>query len=99
VARGETLLYVDGELAGKIDERLEPSRFVLGGAAGTDYRDWMIHRAGLNADEVRALHSGRLLQASLEVYAPLTPADGGQNLAQSLSEIQLHSAAVELLSK
>jgi lysophospholipase L1-like esterase len=99
VARGETLLYVDGELAGKIDERLEPSRFVLGGAAGTDYRDWMIHRTGLNADEVRALHSGRLLQASLEVYAPLTPADGGQNLAQSLSEIQLHSAAVELLSK
>ena len=30
-ARGQTLLFVDGKLAGSIDERLEPTRFALGG--------------------------------------------------------------------
>src|SRR6185436_5990301 len=30
-ARGETLFYVDGKLAGKVAERLQPNRFVLGG--------------------------------------------------------------------
>jgi lysophospholipase L1-like esterase len=97
-ARGESLLYVDGELAGKVDERLQPLQFVLGGSARADYRDWMIHRAGLNADEVRTLHDGGLLQASMEIYAPLTPEDGIENRAQSLSEIQLDSEAVRLLS-
>ena len=36
--RGETLLFVDGKLVGKVAERLEPSRFVIGGpgaSAGT----------------------------------------------------------------
>jgi len=30
-ARGETLFFVDGKLAGKTSERLQPNRFVLGG--------------------------------------------------------------------
>jgi hypothetical protein len=100
VARGQTALYVDGELAGIVTERLQPELFILGGpgdagsgarAARADYKDWMIHRAGLNTDEVTALHNGELLQASLEVYAPL----GGkhpstaENRAQSLSKISI----------
>ena len=103
-ARGETLLFVDGDLAGSVNERLQPDRFVLGGAGGTggaapeqaDYKDWMIHRAGLNADEAAALHAGTLLQASLEIYAPLTGPEGASagNLAQSLSVIEVQSAGV-----
>ena len=107
VARGETLLFVDGELAGSVAERLQPDRFVLGGAgvAGVaapdqvDYQDWMIHRAGLNADEAQALHAGTLLQASLELYAPLRDSTGSarvavENLAQSLSVVEVDTAGV-----
>ena len=104
VARGETVLFVDGELAGSAAERLQPDRFVLGGAgvAGAaapgqaDYKDWMIHRAGLNHDEARAVHAGTVLPASLEVYAPLTGADSTrvENLAQSLSTIEVDTAGV-----
>ena len=32
-ARGETLFFVDGKLAGSVAERLEPTRFVIGGPA------------------------------------------------------------------
>jgi lysophospholipase L1-like esterase len=88
-ARGETLFFVDGKLAGRISERLEPNRFVVGGVQA-DYKDLLIYRSALNADEIAALESGRLLQASLEVYSPLVEAQfrsGGtvENLAQSLT--------------
>ena len=104
VARAETLLFVDGALAGSIREQLQPEQFVLGGAGEADdpapeqadYKDWMIHRAGLNADEARALHAGTLLPASLEVYAPLTGTGtaAGENLAQSLSVVEVDLAGV-----
>jgi lysophospholipase L1-like esterase len=79
-ARGETLFFVDGRLAGKTVERLEPTRFIVGGpGAGAhtaspkqaDFKDLLIYRSALNADEAAALSNGTLLQASLEVYAPL----------------------------
>ena len=56
----------------------------------------MIYRGGLNADEARALHAGTLLQASLEVYAPLIGLDRAavENLAQSLSVVAVDSAGV-----
>jgi hypothetical protein len=92
--RGETLLYVDGERVGSVAERLQPGTFRLGGTANTDYQDWMIHRSGLNGDEVSALHSGELLQASLEVYAPLSGQDPVANRAQSLSKIRANETAV-----
>ncbi len=104
VARGETLLFVDGDLAGSVAERLQPEEFVLGGAGvmanaapdQADYKDWMIHRAGLNADEARALYAGTLLQASLEIYAPLRGAGDAvaENLAQSASVIEVNTAGV-----
>src|SRR5207302_427476 len=53
-ARGETLFFVDGKLAGRIAERLQPGRFSLGlggpAAAGSaapqqaDYKDLSIFR-------------------------------------------------------
>lgn len=92
--RGETLLYVDGELVGSVTERLQPGSFLLGGTANTGYQDLMIHRAGLTGDEIRALHSDKLLQASLEIYVPLRGVEPAANYAQSLSEIRVGNAAV-----
>ena len=102
VARGQTLFYVDGKFIGAITERLQPDRFVLGGpgpdwstavSAQADYKDWMVHRAGLTADEVEVLHGGKLLQASLELYAPLSD-DQFSNDAQSMSAVDVSRSAV-----
>ncbi len=92
-ARGETLFYVDGQLAGRTAERLEPKSFHLGGVTGAatfSLRDVLLYRSALNADEVSALQAGTLLQSSLEIYAPLIDtivAAGApvENRAQSLS--------------
>jgi lysophospholipase L1-like esterase len=101
VVRGETQLYLDGDLVGAIAERLQPDTLVLGGSEGrlkgrksaaADYRDWMVHRSGLTADEVTALHQGLLLQASLELYAPLKT--DANNVAQSLSTVLVDHSAV-----
>jgi hypothetical protein len=95
VARGETSLFVDGELVGSVTERLQPESFELGGA-DADFKEWTIHRASLNSDEVAALHSGTLLQASLELYAPL--AENATNQAQSLSELVIDLTGAEFAS-
>ena len=95
-------IFVDGRLIGTIAERLQPDRFVLGGPgpdwstavpAPADYKDWMVHRAGLTTDEVEVLHDGVLLQASLELYAPLEN-DTFHNMAQSLSVIDVSQGVV-----
>jgi hypothetical protein len=87
-ARGETLLFVDGKQVGRVAERLEPKNFVVGSRG--DFKDLMLYRAALNADEVAALHAGKLLKGSLEIYSPLTDAEfkaGAtvENRAQSLT--------------
>jgi len=104
-ARGETLLFVDGKPAGKVAERLEPTRFVVGGpgqANGVsgprqaDYKDVFLYRAALNADEVAALSQGKMLKGSLEVYSPLTDVEFKsaatvENRAQSLTALKVGS--------
>jgi lysophospholipase L1-like esterase len=92
-ARGETLFFLDGKLAGKTAERLEPKKFGLG-ASQADYKDLFIYRSALSADEAAALASGTILQASLEVFAPLTDARFAatipvENRAQSMSTLKL----------
>ena len=101
-ARGETLLFVDGKLTGKVAERLEPNRFVVGGPGATgaaagpkqaDYKDMFLYRAALNADEAAALHAGKMLKGSLEIYSPLTDNDFKadstiENRAQSLTALK-----------
>ena len=103
-ARGETVLFVDGARAGAVSERLQPERLVLGGGGRAadeapqqaDFKEWMIHRAGLNADEAAALYAGTLVQASLEVYASLrgSSATATENRAQSLSVVEIERAGV-----
>jgi hypothetical protein len=95
-------LYIDEHLVGRTSERLQPERFVFGAggrsASGRsrqiDLKDVMIYRSALNADEVAVLRKGSLLQASLDVYAPLrdrTLASGTalENRAQSLSALKV----------
>jgi hypothetical protein len=102
-ASERTILFVDGEPAGSISEKIEPLEFILGGPGTSgfaapstaDYQDLMIWRSALNADEAKALHEGAMLQASMEIYAPLrdtTFADGESltNLAQSLAELSVN---------
>jgi lysophospholipase L1-like esterase len=97
-ARGETRLYVDGRFVGAVSERLQPARFTLGGDGGADFRHWFVHRAGLTGDEVAALHGGALLQASLEVYAPLSDAAMPLNRAQSLTPLTVDPEAVSFMT-
>jgi hypothetical protein len=112
-ARGETLFFVDGRLAGTVIERLEPTRVVVGGAGAADlpgappqadYRDVFVFRAALNADEVGALHRGKVLQGSLEIYAPLADATltaGAtvENRAQSMSAFEVGAASIVHVEK
>ena len=75
------------------------ANFSLGGSPA-DYRDLLIYRSALNADEVAALEEGRLLQASLEVYSPLAgmkvqPGGTVQNLAQTLTAAKIAAAGVQ----
>ena len=93
-ARGETMFFVDGRLAGTVAERLEPKKFVVGSRG--DYKDLFLFRSALNADEVAALHQGKMLKGSLEVYSPLTDSEfitGGtvENRAQSLTAFKVGS--------
>jgi lysophospholipase L1-like esterase len=103
-ARGLTMLYVDGVLAGTTSERLVPVQFALGGPgwltdrpvapATVDLQDWCVYRAPWTADEAMAQHTGAFQQASLELCAPLDDAtfpQGGtaSNRAQSLSQASI----------
>jgi lysophospholipase L1-like esterase len=92
-ARGETLFFVDGKLAGKTAERLEPKKVGLGATPG-DYKDLFIYRSALSEDEAAALASGTVLQASLEIFAPLLDArfaasTEAENRAQSMSTLKV----------
>jgi len=102
-ARGETLLFIDGKLAGAVAERLQPRHFALGGPRRGDYKDLLVYRSALHADEVAALASGTLLQASMEVYAPLADeqftSSSAENRAQSLSLVKVSTGQVSHASQ
>jgi len=64
----------------------------------------LIYRSALNADEIAALESGRLLQASLEVYSPLADEEirsrnSVANLAQSLTSAKVGPGGVVHIDK
>ena len=106
-ARGESLFFVDGVLAGRAAERFAPGRFVIGGPGLTrrmDLKDALLYRSALNADEADALAKGTLLQASLEIYAPLIDPNLkkgalAQNRAQSLSSFALEAGRVAHMTR
>ncbi len=108
-AQQQTLLYVDGILAGVLRETLVPDQFILGGPGQAparpdaplvaDFQDWSVNRAAWTPDEAFAQYSGALQHASLEILAPL---DDGvfavstavANTAQSLSEAVLNTSNI-----
>ena len=88
-----TLFFVDGDLIGSVKERFVPEKFTLGGKdlEEADFKELLVYRSALNDLEVKTLYEGILLQASLEVYAPLEEHIFNRNkpvknLAQSLSQ-------------
>ena len=97
----ETRVFVDGAFIGTVADTIVPVQFLLGGLSGGpggnppaegEYRDWMVYRSVLNSVEIAALRTGRLLQSSLEVYAPLKGETPGKdrtaaNRAQSLGRV------------
>ncbi len=91
-AHSETLFFVDGNLIGSVKERFAPGKFTLGAKnlKEANFKELLIYRSALNDLEVKTIGQGTLLQASLEVYAPLEEHifnrnKSVKNLAQSLS--------------
>lgn len=106
-AWGRIFLYVDGtQQAGNVGtERYEPKTFSLNSidnAPGTiDYSELYFHRAGMTSEEIKALHSGRMLKSSLEIYAPLDGTATSEtekliNLAQSLNTLAIQEKDVDM---
>jgi lysophospholipase L1-like esterase len=93
LANGETLLYLDNEIVGKINERIIPDKFNFAIRGKADYKDVLIYRSSLNYDEIRSLVDGKMIQSSLEIYSPLDDINIShksalKNLAQSMSALK-----------
>ncbi|TSJ40368.1 SGNH/GDSL hydrolase family protein [Mucilaginibacter corticis] len=94
-ARGETDLYCDSTLQGKVTEKLVIKELDLGKPAGKalDAKNWLFYRSGMNITEAKALTENKLLKSSLELYAPLDDKHNATkdvlvNLAQSTNEVK-----------
>jgi lysophospholipase L1-like esterase len=107
-AHGETLFFVDGDFIGSVRERFAPRKFTLGAKnlKEADFKELLIYRSALNGLEVKTIGQGTLLQASLEVYAPLEEHIFNRNkpvknLAQSLSQAvyKTRKVPVKVLSR
>lgn len=109
-ALGKTLLYVDGVFvkATSITERLVPIRFTLNdfddALKSVQYSQLFFHRSGMTADEIAALHDGRMLKSSLEIYSPLdgdaaTEKEVLSNYAQSLNTLTFETKLVSSIEE
>lgn len=90
----KTSVYLDGALLGQVDEQVQLTQAVLSAPpSDVAYRDWIIYRSSLSPAEVsHLLSSPHILQASLEVYAPLDERNLAENHAQSMSVLQVSQA-------
>ena len=84
-AAGQTFIYLDGRLTDNYTDTQMLGEVVLGGI-DMQVSDWMFYRSALNADEVQAVVTGKLLRSSLELYCPLNDANI-DNMAQSTNTI------------
>ena len=107
-AHGETLFFVNGDIIGSVKERFAPRKITLGGKnlEEANFKELLIYRSALNDLEVKTIGQGTLLQASLEVYAPLEEHIFNRNkpvknLAQSLSRVvyKTRKVPVKVLSQ
>jgi len=84
-AAGKTYVYLDGDLTSSTDENVLLTNASIG---GMDMRlaDLHLWRAGMNQTEMAAVHQGKMLCSSLELYCPLHD-EQLSNLAQSTNTI------------
>ncbi len=93
-AWGRTFIYVDSTKSSSVTESLELGDIILGGSVEggmpetANYRNFMFHRSALNEDEVEVYAGGSVIQASLELFAPLSEGEVSagimyENIAQS----------------
>lgn len=110
-AQGKTYLYIDGQAATDVsvaDEKLTPVKFMLNdlkeAPQSASYRELFLFRAGMCEEEIAALHSGKMLKSSLEIYAPLdgvaeTVSEALRNLAQSLNSLAFEEETASSLDE
>lgn len=90
-AQRRTLIYVDGQLAGELRERMEPGLFTVGDSKRSTSRhvsEISLWRSAMTPEEILLHHEGECMKSSLEIYAPLSEemkTGGFPNLAQSLN--------------
>lgn len=90
---GETSVYVDGRLAGRVKESLAPRRLQLGPANSRSacFGGWLIWRAAVTDEEAGFISAGNLWRGSLEVCVPLRELPERSrpvpNLAQSAASV------------
>ena len=87
-AQGRTLLYAGDDAIGELAEKIAPVKVtLLPGVGKSDFGEVMFYRSALNADEVKAIGEGKMIQSSLEVYLPFDDAEApGRNDAQAMTE-------------
>lgn len=96
-ANQKTMLIVNGELIGTVDEQLVPSQVHFGGTAtSTELKDLALHRAALNTDEALDLYHKKFIQSSLEFYNPLTQPTRRSHLVNRAQSLSLMSLAPEV---
>ncbi len=103
-AWGKTMFYLDGIQVNytPLSEKNIPVKFYLNAFDDApqmiEYRELFLHRAGMFTEEIRALHQGKMLKSSLEIYAPLDDKSEAneklQNYAQSLNTIRLEEKLI-----
>lgn len=106
-ATGMTTFFVNGKIAGSHSGQLDFRQFILGGSGHATqlspqtagYKDLLIYRSALNADEIKALYNDQLLTSSLEIYAPLDDPEfikgtRAGNHAQSTSMLMINSSSM-----
>lgn len=88
-AQGRTLLYVDGQPAGEIAEKIAPTAVKIADNNGAaDISEIFYYRSAMSPDEIKALNEGKMLKSSLEVYMPFSDETHPEtNVAQSLNTV------------
>ncbi|MDR0542759.1 MAG: GDSL-type esterase/lipase family protein [Dysgonamonadaceae bacterium] len=106
-AWGKTILYLDGAQVNltPLNEKHIPTSFCINdlynAPQSVAYREVFLHRAGMSKEEIQALHQGKMLKSSLEIYAPLdaTASDRLYNAAQSLNTLTLEERQITAIDK
>lgn len=103
-AQGVTYLYAGDNHLGTLSEKIAPTKFTITPQPDKNLKlgEMMFYRSALNADEVKALNQGKMLQSSLEVYLPFSDADHlDDNMAQATTPVTVltgYSSGLSTLS-